>query len=78
MGKNNVYVLEHFEAKQPTVIGIFSSRKKAEKTLKDLPKKYAYASINFPGIRSSPAGRNCGISKEPLNIGTTEQTKSNT
>jgi hypothetical protein len=44
----HVYVLEHFEANQPTVVGIFETRKKAEKTLKTLRKRYSYAIYELP------------------------------
>ena len=43
-----VYLLELHEGKQPTNIGVFSSRNKAEQALKKLPKKYAYAIYKLP------------------------------
>jgi hypothetical protein len=43
-----IYLLELQEDKEPTNIGLFSSRKKAEQALKKLPKKYAYAIYKLP------------------------------
>jgi hypothetical protein len=48
MSRQFVYLLELHEGKQPTNIGVFSSRKKAEQALKKLPKKYAYAIYKLP------------------------------
>jgi hypothetical protein len=48
MGRKFAYLLELHVGKQPTNIGIFTSKKKAESFLKKLPKKYAYAIYKLP------------------------------
>lgn len=57
MSKKNAYVLEHFEAKQPTLVGIFSSLKKAKKALKGLRKDYSYAIYELPTNSVLTAGK---------------------
>jgi hypothetical protein len=48
MNQKFIYLLELHEGKKPTNIGVFSSRKKGEQFLKELPKKYAYAIYKLP------------------------------
>ena len=43
MSGRYVYLLEHFKRKQPTNVGVFSSRRKAEVVLRRLPKSYPFA-----------------------------------
>ena len=48
MAKKFVYLLEHCETGQPTVIGIFESKALAEQHLRRLDKSFAYAIYRLP------------------------------
>ena len=42
MRQKYVYLLEHIKRKRPIIVGVYSSRKKAESALKGLPKSYPF------------------------------------
>jgi|ERR1017187_3479387 hypothetical protein len=42
MSRRNVYLLEHTKRKRLTIVGVFSSREKAEAVLRRLPKTYPF------------------------------------
>ncbi len=48
MSQEFVYLLELHEGNLPTNVGLFTSRKRAERALKKLPKKYCYAIYKLP------------------------------
>ena len=43
-----IYLLEHYASKQPTLVGIYTSRKKAETVLRRLPLKLTFTLYRLP------------------------------
>lgn len=48
MAQRNAYILEHFEGGQPTVVGVFTSRHKAEAVIRTLPRDREYTLYRLP------------------------------